>query len=267
MSGLRKWSARGKRYDPAEHYPRVDLFEWRPAGGAVNFGDHLATVVVTKILSDLGFDPGQEVRRATTLFSVGSVLHFAQSGDVVWGSGVNGKIPLDRHRFRSLDVRAVRGPRTAEYLVSKKIRVPEIYGDPALLIPRLFPDRFKPRATYPLLFVPNLNDRERVPPGVRYISPLRGWNRVLSEIVESELVVASSLHGLILAEAFGIPARYLRLSEEESPFKYLDYFEGTGRTDVAIAGSIEAALEMGGAPPVQFDADALLEAFPRDLWD
>jgi pyruvyltransferase len=79
-------------------------------------------------------------------------------------------------------------------------------------------------------------------------------------------VLASSLHALIVAEAYGIPARYVRLSDHESIFKYNDYYLGTGRQQDKIATSVDEAVEMGGFAPPQFDASKLLKAFPFDLW-
>jgi pyruvyltransferase len=97
-------------------------------------------------------------------------------------------------------------------------------------------------------------------------SPLGSWNRRIEAILEAELVLASSLHGIVVAEAYGIPARYVRLSSGEAEFKYRDYYEGTGRFDVAFASSLEEGREMGGAAPLDFEHQALMDAFPIDLW-
>jgi pyruvyltransferase len=48
--------------------------------------------------------------------------------------------------------------------------------------------------------------------------------------------------------------------------KYQDYALGTGRTEIESASSIAEALEMGGMPAPVFDEEALLGAFPIDLW-
>jgi pyruvyltransferase len=251
-----------------DRYPRVDVFEWRPAGRAINFGDRLATVVPERILALRGRAIDEETQQRRRLFTVGSVMHFAGDGDVVWGTGVNGKIPADRHVFNGLDVRAVRGPLTAEFLMKRGIEVPEVYGDPALLLPLLFPNRFSRGSVRPILFVPNLHDIAEAPGlGVPWISPLRGWNAIVNQILKSDLVLASSLHGVILAEAFGIPARHVRLSDTEPPFKYDDYAQGTGRITIGSARNVPEAIEMGGAPPVLFDPQTLLSAFPDDLWN
>ena len=65
-------------------------------------------------------------------------------------------------------------------------------------------------------------------------------------ILDSEFVISTSLHGLVLADAYGIPARMLRITENEPLFKYQDYYEGTGRSTFTFATSVEEALTMGG---------------------
>lgn len=255
-------------------YPTVELFVWRPQDGSINFGDFLSRVVVDLVLARRGYTLGDEVERGRQMLAIGSVLHFARDGAVVWGSGINGKIPVEAHTFSTLDIRAVRGPRTAAFLRSRGIAVPDVFGDPALLLPVLAPDRFRRSQGGGVGFVPNLNDSEAIAEiakdkhaaGITLVSPRTGWNRCVTAILGHDLVLASSLHGLIVAEAFGIPARYVRLTETENLFKYTDYYEGTGRPDFHYARSIAEGLEMGGERPPIFDAEPLLRAFPFDLW-
>lgn len=272
MSGLRRRTGRALRafraveVAPSEKFAGVECFSWHPKSGEVNFGDHLAQVVVDATLARRGFMREEESAAPARLFSIGSVLHFAQDGNTVWGSGVNGKIAEERHRFATLDVRAVRGPRTAEFLRARGINVPDVFGDPALLLPHLFPGRFVPTGEDGPIFVPNLNDLGSFESPVPVVSPLRGWNYVVSRIVRSRLVLASSLHGLIIAEAYGIPARYVRLADHEGTFKYEDYYGGTGREGAGEVTSIQAGLEKGGRDTAVFSPDRLLEAFPYDLW-
>jgi pyruvyltransferase len=251
-------------------YPTVDLFVWRPSTGKINFGDFLSRVIVDLMLGTQGCTLGDETHRAFQLLAVGSVLHFASDGAVVWGSGVNGKIAVEKHRFKRLDVRAVRGPLTREFLVNRGIPAPDVYGDPGLLLPWLAPKRFKRVQGKGPGFVPNLNDLAYLDRsdanGVPAISPLDSWNRCVAAILQHDLILASSLHGLIIAEAYGIPARYVRLSEEENLFKYRDYYAGTGRPNFGFARSIAEGLEMGGEALPRFDPGPLMRAFPFDLW-
>lgn len=232
----------------------------------------MAQVVVALILAEKGILPSDPAVRPSRLLSVGSVLHFASEGDTIWGSGVNAKIDATEHRYQQLDVRAVRGPLTRRFLAERKIAVPEIYGDPALLIPELIKGRVQRRSHYKIGLVPNLNDIKNgnVPPysdDIHVISPFLPWIACIREIAACDFVIASSLHGLILADAYGIPNRMVRYSEIEPPFKYDDYYLGTGRSPSRPARSVEEALELGSTEPLgNFDTGPLRASFPYDLW-
>jgi pyruvyltransferase len=257
-------------YSDGLTYPTARLFVWRPPTGKINFGDFLSRIIVDLMLARRGYTLGDETHRPFHMLAIGSVLHFAADGAVIWGSGVNGKIPVEKHTFRMLDVRAVRGPLTREFLTKRGIATPEIYGDPGLLLPTLAPGRFEPVKGGGPAFVPNLNDLAHLDRaslnGMRVISPLESWNRCVEAILQHDLILASSLHGLIIAEAYGIPARYVRLSEEENLFKYRDYYAGTGRPDFSFARSVSEGREMGGEPRPVFDPNKLMQAFPFELW-
>ena len=264
----------------------VDIFRWNPPlrpkyFGSIarytpsrirlnNFGDLLGPIVVAKLAEKHGVS--DIARGKGRLISVGSVLHFAKNGDVVWGTGLNGKMGTQRHAWTHLDVRAVRGPRTAQFLEERGIIAPKIYGDPALLLPDLVP-QLRDWASQPKQFgttvVPNYNDyAQSAAIGVRpeqILCPTSPVFTCLERIARSEFVTGSSLHAIVVAESLGIPARVMR-SRHETELKYLDYFEGTGRFGVEIADTYEAAVDLGGAPRIRWDSKGLVDAFPLDLW-
>jgi pyruvyltransferase len=263
---LKKLRSLGGEAGGRSAYPTVETFVWQPADGRRNFGDWLGYVVVAAMLARKSLTVHDEVGEAKRLLSIGSIVHCARDGDTIWGSGVNGKIDLSRITARRLDIRAVRGPKTRQVLGNLGVAVPEVFGDPGLLVPELFAGRFSAKPAEPYVVVPNLHDLPLVATHPRLVSPLVGWNRCVEAITRARFVVASSLHGIVIAEAFGIPARYMRLSDTEGRFKYDDYAQGTGRSSLEPATSIEHALDMGGHPPPAFDRDALIAAFPYDLW-
>jgi pyruvyltransferase len=244
----------------------IELFWWRSPAG-VNFGDYLSSVIVTKMAADADLFLDEERSAPVRLLAVGSILHFAHDGDVVWGSGVNGKIPAGDHTFSHLDVRAVRGPLTRDFLLKRGIKAPEVFGDPAILIAELLPSRF-PRVerTDPVAFVPNLHDLAAIQGWENVISPLDPWWSVVHRISKARYVVSTSLHGLVVADAFGIPCTYLRLSEEEKLFKYEDYVLGVGRSSLRVTRSREEAVRASPLDPIRFDAAPLKASFPYDLW-
>lgn len=233
----------------------------RPVG---NFGDLLGPLIVHRLAEQRGLPVG---RGATRVLSVGSILHLARDGDTVWGTGKNGKIADAGHRFVVLDVRAVRGPLTAEWLRNRGIVVPEVYGDPGLLFPRLFPEvvgQVTQRSG--MLIVPNLNDFQELDRFRREVlNPRSSLEQCIRRISASEFVIASSLHALIIADALGVPARGVQ-SRFESPFKYEDYYLATGRQSAHLARDVPHAMEIGPVGPLRWDPDPLLDAFPSDLF-
>lgn len=228
-----------------------------------NFGDLLGPLIVNKMLA---LAVGRECWDGDyRVLTVGSVLHFARNGDVVWGAGKNGKILDDLHQFSSLDVRAVRGPLTRDFLLRRGIDVPPVYGDPALLLSYLMPELRGERGGGDYLFVPNYNDLFWAEGFPNMLDPRAPLLHCLTKIVESKFVVGTSLHAIIVAESFGVPARLIR-SRVEDGFKYEDYYLGSGRSEFLVAENLQHALELGGESPPIFDKGSLIRSFPFDVW-
>lgn len=241
--------------------------------GKTNFGDYLSVKIVERIVNGpVKVIPKQMLNKTEKkLLALGSILLFGRENDVVWGTGTNGKNPnRGNYRFSHLDVRAVRGPLTREFLwMTFNIECPEIYGDPALLVPYLFPEFKKQQnPSQDFILIPNFADEKLFPkeeyPFVVYAT--EPWDEVITKILDSKFVISSSLHGIIIAEAFGIPARYLRVTDKEPLLKYQDYYLSTNRPCFEYATSIEEALQMGGEPPIECDLEKLYDAFPFDYW-
>jgi pyruvyltransferase len=232
--------------------PRVD-----------NFGDMLGPHIVARLRTSLGLGPARS--RSQRLLAVGSIMHLARDGDVVWGTGINGK--MLQEAYPRLDVRAVRGPLTAERLRRGGVHVPDVFGDPGLLIPRLWTDDELgiERGTTGTVLVPNLHDRARFPADA--VDPQGDFAACIRTIASADLVVASSLHGIVVAEAYGVPA-VLVTSSTEPPFKYDDYYAGTGRARPAAVATWQEGLDAAPAPPITgWSPEPLLAAFPADLWE
>lgn len=91
----------------------------------------------------------------------------------------------------------------------------------------------------------------------------------IDEIVKSEKIISSSLHGIILAESYGVPAILLNEGIDNQLIKYYDWYYSTGRKSVKIANSIEEALSMEpmDLPDLTNMRNDLINSFPYDLWD
>ena len=208
-------------------------------------------------------------RNERKFLAIGSIIHFARDGDLIWGSGLLDD--FSGYLSSQFDVRAVRGPKTRQALIRvNNMTVPEIYGDPALLVPNFFPEfKRNPHPQYEYTVIPHYLEQHlpKFNTNKNVIFPTEKWNLVIERILNSKFVIASSMHGIIVAESFGIPARMLYPGTiKPNYFKYVDYYYGTGRFNFKYATSIEEALRMGGEPPVKCDLEKLYAAFPRDAF-
>lgn len=188
--------------------------------------------------------PGTRLARLVglkNLVLIGSVISSApQRNSVVWGSGlINDKIGA-RLRAVPAKILAVRGPLTREWLLSQGADCPAVYGDPALLLPKFYVPKKLPRSRVGL--IPHHADLERgnavvarlaADSRVRLIrvKDYGDWRNFIDEICASDFVVSASLHGLIVAEAYGVPALWVEFSEHVPgwDFKFRDFYASIGK--------------------------------------
>lgn len=249
----------------------LPLYYWRQPN-FVNFGDYLSLKLVERIVQkDVEIYKKRMFGYEKKLLAVGSILFFANQDDVVWGSGTNGKVlNKNRYNFNDLDIRAVRGPLTRQFLMENwGISCPEVYGDPALLFPYFFPEfKKKENPSFDYIVIPHYSEEKLFPKDnhLEIVYPTEDLFVILEKMLDSKLVISSSLHGIILAEAFGIPARMLRVTENEPLLKYQDYYLATNRPNFQFATSVEEALLLSGEPPFECDLEKLYDAFPFEFW-
>ena len=235
-----------------------------------NLGDLLAPVVTQWMLHRLGLDLSGEAVHPCHLMTVGSILGLGIFDAVVWGSGVNsfrhvGRI-VQQKSYRKLDIRAVRGPLTAQVLRENGYTCPQVYGDPAILLPFIYQGR-RPEKKKKYVVIDHYMKQKAT--GEDKISIRTGdYRSFLDKILEAEVVYSSSLHGIILAESYGVPAVFLRQGMEEELMKYYDWYFATGRYQVRSAGSLEEARETEPMELPQLNdlREGLLHSFPYDLW-
>ncbi len=239
---------------------------WRKAP---NFGDLMSPWLVSKMT-------GREAVWTDSrphYMVIGSVLNNSNPRSVVWGAGSFG-VENGARFSAEATYTAVRGPLTRARLVARDIPCPEVYGDPALLAPAYFWP--KVRKTHMYGIVTRWSDRQwhdaDIGPGVRLIdlgtSDVEG---VIEAMLSCRRVVTGSLHGLIVADAYGIPSAWVRSrTTYGGPYKFFDYFASVGKlrmfqdfdTSLPItANRLGGSLVFDGRPIV-FNYRALLDACP-----
>lgn len=121
---------------------------------------------------------------------------------------------------------------TREIVLRSGGQCPEVFGDPALLIP----DYYQPKTTQQharIGIIPHYVDQARAydlkMPG-KVINILDTIENVIDEVHSCECILSSSLHGLIVAHAFGIPAVWVKFGEKVlgDGTKFLDHMKVMG---------------------------------------
>jgi len=237
-----------------------------------NFGDNLSTFL-TGIISGEEVIAARRIPKGEVSYMViGSILQAAHSNLIVWGAGY---IASDsRMRMTPKKICAVRGRLTRDQLLRQGFDCPEVYGDPALLCPKYY----KPTITnkFSLGIMPHyvdqdsvLLDRFRKNSGIPFIDVRDPVKKVIDEINNCERILSSSLHGLIVADAYGIPSLWIKLSDKVvgEGFKFRDYFSSVGRKNnepliLNNSMSMDFILDSFEEYRIEIDLDKLLEACP-----
>jgi pyruvyltransferase len=231
--------------------------------GRPNFGDVLSAVVVAHVSNANPVLVSS--RHKGKVLALGSILHRLAETDVVWGSGALRDTPIAPPT--DVTFRAVRGPLTRALI---RADVPEIYGDPAMLLPRIY----RPSAVkrFELGVIPHYLEVDAVrvvDPAISLIDVLADWRRVIERINECEVVVSSSLHGLIIAEAYGVPAIWFVATDKVTGegFKFRDYYLSTRREPPAPVrwGDSLASMTRDTPDLPTIGVEPLLNAWPSEL--
>lgn len=250
----------------------IRLYRFQRRAGRLNFGDDMSAALLEAASG----------RRVTCVgparaevIGLGSILHrfctplaslrarsmqaFQLRKDLpaIWGSGFS-KIPtlLDAHGVLPL---VLRGPKTAELLGVSGVP----FGDPGLLVAQVFPAARE--KTHAVGIVPHYTDKgapslgrllETFPRSC-LIDVEKPYAEVLKQISSCEVIAASSLHGLISADSYGVPA--LRVSfrshSEVGDFKFEDYALSVGRTGLPAVDA--GTLSMADFPAAPIPRDVI----------
>lgn len=199
-----------------------------------NAGDQVTPV----LLNHYGFTPCHALPRDAKIASVGSLLQDLPPDyrGIILGSGFIRE--SCRMLFPEANVLAVRGKLSSERMGLSSEGM--VFGDPGLLVSQLLPRRSPKR--YALGLLPHYVDRRnptfsellrKHPSEIKFID-IRKNNplKVVAEIDACECIVSSSLHGLIFADALGIPNAWLFAPGViGGRFKYDDYYSALGLAD------------------------------------
>lgn len=201
-----------------------------------NFGDLLTPILMRHYCKDTKILAGK--KETAVIYGVGSLIRAIdpKKFSVILGCGnlSEEKISLPKAR-----VYACRGINTKKMLgIDSTIPM----GDPGLLMPYALPlsDLKIPTIQKPIGIIPHFKqyayerlDPYRFDPRFKVINVRAEAKCVIREICSCSAVISSSLHGLIIADAYKIPNIRLSFGDNLSDvddYKYSDYFSSIGRS-------------------------------------
>jgi len=165
--------------------------------------------------------------RADYVMSAGSIIGWGRGARrIVWGSGViSGADIIPPAKFV-----AVRGQETYNLLTQQGYDAPHVFGDPALLLPLVYHPTVekKYRAGIILHYIhESVVNVDELPDDVLVINLMDDIERVISKILSCERIVSTSLHGIIVSNAYGIEALWAQVPDlplSGDSMKFKDYF-------------------------------------------
>ena len=267
---------------PARHIP---AYWWDEKS---NFGDQITPWLIEMMTGRPVYNTMGYPQAGQAVMAAGSIITGMNRSDMtVWGSGLIS--PLDDSRAAVLQGReprkitAVRGEFTRAELTTKLgWEVPTTFGDPALLVSTYFKPHSRPESSKLPALVPHYAHRNLLPEnseenGFEIIDVRKTPEIVVAQIANASSIVSTSLHGLIIAQAYGVPWTWLRIKDQEligNDFKFKDFFSTIDESQVSAVETTKAdapsvnILDMVAAaslPQSRYSTDALIEAFPYEL--
>lgn len=192
------------------------------------------------ILEELSHTPTRRVERETGphLLAAGSIISSATPSSRIWGTG----LMHPKYGVGELDtnnVWAVRGKNTIVELRRHHPALQDVpLGDPGILLPELLGIASQQRPRYRIGVAAHYVDRQDprivsllAKDAVLDLNVHEGPRAFLEQMALCEVVVSSSLHGIIFAEALGLPNLWVKVSNRVAGegFKFFDWYTTTAR--------------------------------------
>jgi len=240
----------------------------------INWGDAINKDIIEYVTGAKVIECGMGHRNH--VLGIGSVLVAANSNSTVWGSGFISSSQRVNNAPRKIC--SVRGPLTRDILLKSGFKCPTIYGDPAILMRNIYSPK-QIIKTHKIGLIPHMEHKSNQwvkticqDPRVKLINiEQSGIHSFVDEIHSCDFIASSSLHGLIAADAYGIPNVRLDIMGMND-FKFRDYYLGVGvehfetlLVEQNCRINVERIIDCCSVKDIKFDEAALLDAFPLDL--
>jgi pyruvyltransferase len=237
-----------------------------------NFGDILNPILFNLLTNKDAVPINAQYYKYPNYLMIGSILQNANKFSTIWGSGFISEKSICIEK--PLKVCAVRGKLTRKKLLEQGIECPEVYGDPALLMPYVYVPKVEKK--YKLGIIPHYIDKshewlQKINNNDVLVIDLITDNplSIIDQINSCESIASSSLHGLIISDAYRIPSVWIEFSDKliGGYFKFHDYFSSVGKKIkqpyfITTKTSIEDLKNITSFEELKIDLKLLVESCP-----
>ena len=213
------------------------------------------------------------------ILGIGSLLSWKPDTDstnqIVCGTGF---ISKDKKPQKPMKIISVRGTKTRKKFMDAGIQCPAKYGDLALLLKYIIPAP-KVEKKYRFGFIPHRVDKNH--PYMKKVASHPDWTildinqaytpeNFVKELHECEYILSSTLHGIIVADSYGIPAYHIELSDRVigGDWKFKDYYSSVKRkySNIDISSMDEKSIMKQLNPyDIVFDFDGYYKYIKDEL--
>jgi hypothetical protein len=170
-------------------------------------------------------------RKHSVVLGIGSLLNRSKVNYQIWGSGYMNNF----EKAEGGKLFAVRGRYSAEKLQNEGFPFCKIWGDPALLLPLIYPqDTLNSHPLCNLGIIPHIKDytyfNQNYADKAAIINlQTNHIEDVIRQICNCKFILSTSLHGIITAHAYGIPSLWIQHNNIDTDgIKFYDYFSSVG---------------------------------------
>lgn len=213
------------------------------------------------------------------LIAIGSVLSFGNKYSNIWGTGFMN----ENEPFHGGTIYALRGKLSYNKIKKLGAFYCETFGDPAMLLPRFIKPNSPKR--HQLGIIPHFKEtqtfqKEYFNYKIIDLNTTK-IKETIEEITQCNYILSTSLHGIIVAHSYGIPALWIKKGEIViDGFKFKDYFssvnidvyEGIEDFDFYLANNqwinLFEKYKAQSLPrkDISIIQEKLLECFPKNIF-
>ena len=195
-----------------------------------NFGDMITQYIYIKLTNTKPInDINGGRKKEDVIIGAGSVIGVSRSNSIIWGTG-----SMFKHTrlIKPKKILSVRGPLTRKVVINNGYDCPEIYGDIGLILSYFYNPAVKKK--FEIGIIPHYVDvidfhkifKTYDSDKIKVIDITDSIETVIDNVLSCNMIMSSSLHGIICAHAYNIPCIWIRITNKIAGgnFKYHDYY-------------------------------------------